>query len=241
MWTANGSGNSVTKISPTGTTTTYSIGSGTVPDAIAFDGINMWTANVGNYSVTVISPSGTVIGTYSGTGSNSRGIAFDGTSMWTANYASSSVTKIIRPLTANSSNYSVNTNSVISTPQYSSSGGTVSVEALVKLLAPGATTTAYINSLRQTAVLASSSVVSTFTRDLQVGSYGLDVESLQVYLNTHGYKTTSTGPGSPNNETQKFGSLTKQALQKFQKKQGLPATGYFGPLTRALLNTIRMK
>jgi hypothetical protein len=92
MWTANADGNSVTKISPTGTMTTYT-GTGTFPLAIAFDGTNMWTANYYGNSVTKISPTGTMI-TYTGTGTFPLAIAFDGTNMWTANADGNSVTKI---------------------------------------------------------------------------------------------------------------------------------------------------
>jgi len=85
--------NSVTKITPTGTMTTYS-GTGTQPYGIAFDGTNMWTANYGGNSVTKISPTGTMT-TYTGTGSNPAAIAFDGTNMWTANMEGNNVTKVL--------------------------------------------------------------------------------------------------------------------------------------------------
>lgn len=91
MWTANYSGNSVSKISPSGTVTTYT-GTGAAPTAIAYDGANMWTANRTVNSVSKITSSG-VITTYAGLGSNPHSIAFDGTNMWTANEYGS-VTKI---------------------------------------------------------------------------------------------------------------------------------------------------
>ena len=75
---------------------------------------------------------------------------------------------------------------------------------------------------------------STFARDLQIGSTGDDVQALQQYLNAHGAMLAASGPGSPGNETMKFGSVTKAALIKFQKAAGIsPAAGYFGPKTRA--------
>ena len=92
MWTANYGGNSVTKITPTGTMTTYT-GTGSEPYGIAFDGTNMWTANIGGNSVSMITPTGTIT-TYTGTGNGPLGIAFDGTNMWTANYGGN-VTKIL--------------------------------------------------------------------------------------------------------------------------------------------------
>ena len=93
MWTANGSGDSVTKITPAGDNTTYT-GNGAGPDAIAFDGTNMWTANYSGNSVTKITPSG-VAENYTVAASSPYGIAFDGTNMWTANYSGNSVTKIL--------------------------------------------------------------------------------------------------------------------------------------------------
>jgi len=63
---------------------------------------------------------------------------------------------------------------------------------------------------------------------------GADVKALQVYLNTHGYVVSSSGPGSVGNETSKFGGATRAAVIKFQKAMGItPAVGYFGPKTRA--------
>jgi hypothetical protein len=52
--------------------------------------------------------------------------------------------------------------------------------------------------------------VSTITRDLELGMEGEDVRTLQKYLNTHGYIIAQTGPGSPNNETTRFGPATMQ-------------------------------
>ncbi len=78
---------------------------------------------------------------------------------------------------------------------------------------------------------------TAFTRNLEVGSTGADVKALQVYLNGHGSAVASSGPGSPGNETTRFGSATKAALAKFQASVGLsPAAGYFGPKTRAYVN-----
>ena len=78
-----------------------------------------------------------------------------------------------------------------------------------------------------------SSAIS-FTRDLAIGSTGADVKALQIYLNAHSFIIAASGPGSPGHETTTFGSATKAALIKFQKAKGIsPATGYFGPASRA--------
>jgi peptidoglycan hydrolase-like protein with peptidoglycan-binding domain len=78
-----------------------------------------------------------------------------------------------------------------------------------------------------------------FTRDLTLNSQGTDVYALQRFLNARGHTVSSTGAGSPGKETNVFGSLTRQALIRFQTSVGItPAIGYFGPLTRAFINKL---
>ena len=80
-------------------------------------------------------------------------------------------------------------------------------------------------------------ITTTFFRDLQLGMTGDDVKELQRFLNNKGFTITHSGFGSLGNETNTFGSLTKQALIKFQISHSItPAIGYFGPLTRAVVN-----
>jgi peptidoglycan hydrolase-like protein with peptidoglycan-binding domain len=76
----------------------------------------------------------------------------------------------------------------------------------------------------------------TISKNHHVGDISPDIKLLQQFLNTHGFIIAASGPGSHGNETSKFGALTYQALKKFQQAHELPATGYLGPLTRALLN-----
>lgn len=65
----------------------------------------------------------------------------------------------------------------------------------------------------------------SFTKDLQFGASGADVTRLQTILIKKGYmKVAANG---------NFGPATKAALIAWQKAAGLPATGYFGPLSRA--------
>lgn len=76
-----------------------------------------------------------------------------------------------------------------------------------------------------------------FTKDLQTGMVDNDVLQLQKFLNSHGYLVAQTGPGSPGNETTKFGAGTRGALIRYQQANNIsPAIGYFGPLTRAKVN-----
>ena len=73
-----------------------------------------------------------------------------------------------------------------------------------------------------------------FTRDLTIGSTGDDVRALQQLLNDLGFLIADTGPGSPGQESTYFGERTRQALIRYQQANNIsPASGYFGPLTRA--------
>jgi len=75
-----------------------------------------------------------------------------------------------------------------------------------------------------------------FTKNLYMGTSGEDVKELQKYLNNHGFIIAGDGDGSPGQETDFFGQLTKKALIKFQEANKIfPAIGFFGPLTRALV------
>lgn len=94
-------------------------------------------------------------------------------------------------------------------------------------------------SLEGTATAGSvtSTIVHVFKANLTTSSLGSEVKALQAFLNAHGYTVAQKGPGSPGNETIRFGALTKAALIKYQKAKGIsPAAGYFGPLTRAAVD-----
>src|SRR3990167_2997665 len=127
----------------------------------------------------------------------------------------------------------------ISTPMTPVSGLTITqVEAILSLLSSFDADAATLASVRSVlygqASTGTGTAVSTFVRNLELGMSGADVKALQVYLNTHGYVVSSSGPGSPGNETSKFGGATRAAVIKFQKANGItPAVGYFGPKTRA--------
>lgn len=82
-----------------------------------------------------------------------------------------------------------------------------------------------------------STAVAIFKSNLTVGSLGSEVKALQEFLNAHGYAVSASGAGSSGKETTRFGAATKAALIRFQKAKGItPASGYFGPLTRAAVN-----
>lgn len=80
-------------------------------------------------------------------------------------------------------------------------------------------------------------LVYSFIRDLTIGSESLDVQQLQIFLNSKGYIVSATGPGSVGQESTYFGDLTRKQLARFQFAHNiLPAVGFFGPITRALIN-----
>ncbi len=83
----------------------------------------------------------------------------------------------------------------------------------------------------QLASQGGSSSAYNYTRDLTVGSKGADVTALQGMLISGGHlKVAATGY---------FGALTKAALAQWQGTNGItPAVGYFGPKTRAFINSM---
>lgn len=130
------------------------------------------------------------------------------------------------------------------TPAKSASGlSATQIQSILDVLASfnaDATVIAKVKASLEGTVTAgsvTSTAVSVFKANLTVGSLGSEVKALQEYLNSHGYQIASSGPGSPGNETTKFGALTKAALIKYQKAKGItPAVGYFGAKTRAAVN-----
>jgi peptidoglycan hydrolase-like protein with peptidoglycan-binding domain len=82
----------------------------------------------------------------------------------------------------------------------------------------------------------STTLAHVFSINLSLHTRSTDVLSIQKLLNALGYTVATTGPGSPGQETMYFGLLTYNALIKFQRDYGIPATGFFGPMTRAVVN-----
>jgi hypothetical protein len=84
------------------------------------------------------------------------------------------------------------------------------------------------------------------TSNLRMGMTNSQVMLVQQILNRNGFVIAASGGGSIGQETNYFGSLTREAVKKFQCAKGLvcegneATTGYgrVGPNTRALLNSL---
>ncbi len=78
-------------------------------------------------------------------------------------------------------------------------------------------------------------------RDLRLGSRGSDVKQLQQFLNRAGLRISVSGYGSPNNETEYFGPLTRSKLCWLQEsvlkivEKNDPSCGKWGSKTRAAM------
>lgn len=87
---------------------------------------------------------------------------------------------------------------------------------------------------RSNTIGSASSSSSTFQNNLAAGSTGPDVIALQTWLIEHGYDIPSISSGRAYKGY--FGSETQAAVMLYQSKNGIPDTGFFGPLTRASIN-----
>ncbi|OGE73786.1 MAG: hypothetical protein A3I07_02300 [Candidatus Doudnabacteria bacterium RIFCSPLOWO2_02_FULL_42_9] len=89
-------------------------------------------------------------------------------------------------------------------------------------------------------------VTGSITTILRMGMTSSQVLTLQQILNKTGFTISVSGPGSPGSETRYFGSLTREAVRKFQCAKEIvcsgdeATTGYgrIGPKTRSVLNSL---
>lgn len=99
-----------------------------------------------------------------------------------------------------------------------------------------------------TLVNAQTSFSNTFPTNLSLGARNAQVTFLQRILNQDSdTRVANTGPGSPGNETDYFGLLTKRAVIRFQTKYAsevltpaglVQGSGYVGFYTRTKLNAL---
>lgn len=86
-----------------------------------------------------------------------------------------------------------------------------------------------------------------FSRTMSLGSTGIEVKNLQLFLNARGFTVATSGAGSPGKETSYFGPATREAVRRFQEHYvadiltplGLTrGNGVFGPATMKKINTL---
>ncbi|MDP2668864.1 MAG: sortase [bacterium] len=82
----------------------------------------------------------------------------------------------------------------------------------------------------KTEAISNAPAIVTFNRSLDIGAQGADVIALQTILEKKGFLTMPSGVAKGY-----FGSLTYDAVAKYQASVGLAPVGIFGPLTRAKL------
>ena len=84
------------------------------------------------------------------------------------------------------------------------------------------------------------------TINLSMGMEHPQILLLQKKLNEKGYTVSPDGPGSPGNETMKFGALTRAAVRKYQCAENIACNGdehstgygFVGAKTRAALKSL---
>jgi len=106
---------------------------------------------------------------------------------------------------------------------FASSAGAQTV-TVAQLQAQIAALMAQLNAMQGSSTTGTAAITSNLT----VGSTGSQVTTLQNSLIAGGYLHASA--------TGYFGSLTKAAVMAWQAANGLPATGFFGPLSMAKFN-----
>jgi hypothetical protein len=104
--------------------------------------------------------------------------------------------------------------------------------ASAELSATSSPTTTTVTT--STTVVTASS--SQLTLNLSLGTIDPQVLILQQLLNTAGFTLATSGPGSPGNETDKFGALTYAALKNFQCTEGIACSGSESSNGYGLLN-----
>jgi peptidoglycan hydrolase-like protein with peptidoglycan-binding domain len=107
------------------------------------------------------------------------------------------------------------------------------VVLLVSMIGPAATAvansggSALVPPQGQHGIVSLPSSVPVFTRTLRRNDSGVDVKTLQTWLTDVGYAVPATGF---------FGSMTKQAVKRFQRANGLrPPSGTVGSRTASML------
>ncbi len=119
-------------------------------------------------------------------------------------------------------------------------GGVITGPLSVGYIASNPTATA-TSTPAATAIMNTAQKINyQFSKNLDLGKTDIGVQKLQQFLNVQGFTVSVAGPGSKGKESTYFGNATRAALIKFQKAQHItPAVGYFGPVTRAAVNSMK--
>ncbi len=114
-------------------------------------------------------------------------------------------------------------------------GSSVQAATVEELQAQIAALLAQITALQtQLGQSTAAPAAYNFTTDLTIGSKGSAVTDLQSFLESKGVLTMPAGVAKGY-----FGNLTKTSLAKYQASVGIsPAAGYFGPKSRAYVNSL---
>lgn len=139
-----------------------------------------------------------------------------------------SLTKVIQPTTTSTQSNVTKTKGGLNEIQ---------ISAIISLLRSFGVDEKVIENVRYalTGVTVHTTRKFYFKRNLAMYHTGLQVKLLQQFLNDRGFTVSSTGPGSLGAETEYFGRKTYRALVRYQRKERLPDTGWFGPMTRATI------
>lgn len=74
----------------------------------------------------------------------------------------------------------------------------------------------------------------SFSSNMTLGSRGQEVVNIQSLLISKGYDIPAISSGAA--QKGYFGQQTREALARYQQANGIPGTGFFGPLTRSKIN-----
>ncbi|PID83094.1 hypothetical protein CSB11_03110 [Candidatus Campbellbacteria bacterium] len=231
IYTANANGYSITKITPSGTSSVFGT-TGNGPVGIVTDSDdNLYVTNSNDDTVTKITPSGTssIFGT---TGDKPFGIAIDSAgSIYTTNRTGDNVSKITpEPEESSSSSSSSSKKHKSSSIRFTCKDKKASnydrfgrhKQSKCKYDQKEVTNTV-VNPVVNTNTQTTTKCNFTYTQMLQEKSQGQAVKKLQNTLNKLGYKA-GKADGI-------FGKRTKQAVMNFQTVKGLKADGVVGSKT----------
>jgi hypothetical protein len=107
----------------------------------------------------------------------------------------------------------------------------------------GGTPSAEASVVQTSVTVTPPSGSGALTKNLSMGMIDPEIRVMQQLLNGAGFTLATDGPGSPGQETEKFGALSRAAIRRFQCEKGIVcdgdeySTGYgfVGPRTRAAL------